>query len=563
MFKTKKINKILPFILIFLFSCLSSTTMFKSGLKYDFGLGFWGPNGHDAIWHLSLINQLKQQVPPQNPIYSGELLTNYHWGFNFLVALISNLTKINASILYFQILPIIFSLLIGYLSFKLALLITKNRITALIFVFLNYFAGSFGWIYTLIKNGQIAGESLFWSMQSASTLLNPPFALSLILLLTGLIIWYQHYNSKSIKVLLLISLIFGLSGGIKIYAGVLIGLSLLFYYLFDFLKNKKIITFNFWICLITGLSSLLILYILGVLTSKQLLEFKPLWFISSMIESVDKFYWPKLASFKYNQSNFLISIILNIVLVVVFLIGNLGFRFLGFFTLFKKTLITKLNHFDKLIIFLFFFSFTIPLLFVQKGTAWNTIQFFYYFLFFANFYLAQFLSRLWLKNKILVVILLITTSLTSYSTFKDYFGYPPPSSLPNTEIEALTFLKNQPDGFVLTYPYNKYKKDKLSTPIPLHAYETTSYVSAFSHKQSFLEDEMNLDITGFNWKERRTEEEKFFSTSNEFFARGFLGNNNIKYIYLVDDQNFTLSILDLQIDQIFDNGQVRIYQTRK
>jgi hypothetical protein len=362
---------------------------------------------------------------------------------------------------------------------------------------------------------------------------------------------------------LIISLIFGLSGAIKIYAGALIGLSLVFYYLIDFIKNKRIINFNFWICLITGLFSLFILYILGILTSKQLLEFKPLWFISSMIESIDKFYWPKLASFKYNQTNIFISLVINIFLIVIFLIGHLGLRLLGFFTLYQKAISAKLVNFDKLIIFLFIFSFSIPLFFVQKGTAWNTIQFFYYFLFFANFYLAQFLSKLWLKSKFLVFIILIITSLTSYSTLKDYFGNPPPSSLPNSEIEALNFLKNQPNGFVLTYPYNKYIKNNLSTPIPHYAYETTAYVSAFSFKQSFLEDEMNLDITGFDWQTRRSESEKFFSTDNEYFARGFLNNNNIRYIYLLDNQNFSLDISTLQIDQIFDNGQVKIYQTRK
>ncbi|MDD2482726.1 MAG: hypothetical protein PHE32_02610 [Candidatus Shapirobacteria bacterium] len=562
MSKAKKI-KIILVVLITLSAILFSLTMLRSGLKNQFGLGFWGPNGHDAIWHLSLINQLKQQVPPQNPIYSGELLSNYHWGFDFFVAFISNLTKIDTVLLYFQILPIVFALLLGFLSFKLAFLITKNNITSILFVILNYFSGSFGWIYTLLKNHQLGGESLFWSMQSVSTLLNPPFALSLILILFGLTLWCKYYSSNSIKFAILIGLIFGLLSGIKVYAGILIGLALSLHWLFNAIKSKKIFGFNFTVCLTTGLVSLLIVGLLGVLQGNSLLEFKPLWFTHSMIESIDKLYWPKLASFRFNQTNIFISIFIEIILVLIFLIGNLGTRFLAFFEIYSKILKKKLNHFDNLIIFVLIFSFLIPLLFVQKGTAWNTIQFFYYFLFFANFYFAQFLSNHWSKHKILVILLLFISSITTIGTLKDYFGNPPPSSLPNSEIEALNFLKNQDNGFVLTFPYDKYKKDKMITPIPLYAYETTAYVSAFSHKQTFLEDEMNLDITGFNWQQRRTEEEKFFSTADQFFARGFLNNNNIKYIYLVADQNFTLSTFDLQIDEIFNNGQVRIYQTRK
>lgn len=562
MLKTKKINIPLT-VLILISTFFFSLTMFRSGIKYQFGLGFWGPNGHDAIWHLSLINQLKQQVPPKNPIFSGELLSNYHWGFDFLVATISNITKINPSFLYFQIFPIIFSILIGFLSYKLAFLVTKNKNTSIFFVFLNYFAGSFGWIYTLIKQGQISGESLFWSMQSVSTLLNPPYALSIIILLIGLILWQKYHSKNSIKTAILIGLIFGVLSGIKIYSGILIGLALSLYWFLNIFKSKKIFGFNFFICLSTGLTSILILSLLGVLKGGQLLEFKPFWFVNSMIESIDKFYWPKLASFRFNQTNFAISLIIEFGLLFIFLIGNLGIRCLGFFNIFSKVIKNKIENFDRLIFFLLFFAFIIPLFFIQKGTAWNTIQFFYYFLLFINFYLAQFLSNIWSKNKFIVLVLLLTSSLTTIGTLKDYLGNPPPSSLPNKEIEALNFLKNQKDGFVLTYPYDKYVKNKLITPIPLYAYETTSYVSAFSNKQTFLEDEMNLDIIGFNWQQRRNDEEKFFKSTDKFFAGGFLSNNNIKYIYLVDNQNFSLSTFDLQIDEIFNNGQVRIYQTRR
>jgi hypothetical protein len=288
-----------------------------------------------------------------------------------------------------------------------------------------------------------------------------------------------------------------------------------------------------------------------------------------MIESVDKFYFPKIAAYRINLSQnlnlikFPFYIALEIALILIFIIGNMGFRSLGLISIRQKIKNHDFSQFEKLVLILMSTGLLIPLLFVQKGTAWNTIQFFYYFLFFANFYFAQFLSNFWSKHKILVLILLFISCLTSFSTLKDYLGNPPPSCLPNSEIEALNFLKNQKNGFVLTYPYDKYKKDKITTPIPLYAYETTAYVSAFSGHQTFLEDEMNLDITGFNWQQRRADEEKFFTTTDKFFARGFLVNNNIDYIYLVSDQNFSLSKFDLQIDEIFNNSQIKIYKVQR
>jgi hypothetical protein len=550
-------------ITILISSFLLSITMFRSGLLYNFGLGFWGPNGHDGIWHLALINQLIQNVPPQNPIFSGTILSNYHWGYDFLVSIFSKITFISPSILYFQILPLLFAIILGFLSFKFAYLVTKNYKTSFFFVLLNYFASSFGWIVTLIKSDQIGGESLFWSMQSASTLLNPPFTLSLIILLSGLLLWIKHKNTNSIFYAFITGLVFSSLCSVKVYAGALIGISLALFWLIKLISTKKFSKFNFWICVFTGITSIVILYLLGVFNNSSLLEFKPLWFVHSMIESPDKFYWPKLASFRYNQTNIFISILVELSLICIFLIGNLGLRIFGFGHFIYSLIKQKKSDINLIFLIILTFSFLIPLLFVQKGTAWNTIQFFYYFLFFINFYLASFLSSLWTKNKAITFLILFFACFGSIATLKDYFGNPPPSSLPKNEINALTFLKSQSDGYVLTYPYNKYLKNNIITPIPLYAYETTAYVSAFSRKQVFLEDEMNLDITGFNWQTRRQLVDKFFTSTDKYFARGVLVDNNIKYIYLLDTQNISLSSHDLEIDEIYHHDGVRIYQVRR
>lgn len=544
-------------------SVLLSLTMFRSGLNYDFGIGFWGPNGHDAVWHLSLINQLKINVPPANPIFSGYTLSNYHWGYDLVVALISKLIKIYPSILYFQILPIVFAIAIGLLSYKLSRLLTNNHLTSLLFVLFNYFSSSFGWIVTLIKSGQIGGESMFWSMQSASTLLNPPYALSLIILLWGLILWFRHKDSNSIVWGFVIGFILSLLCYVKVYSAILIGLSLSIYFIISFFKSKNISRFNLFVCLSMAVISIIILKSLGVLGSETLIEFKPFWFTRSMIESIDKFYWPKLASFRYNQTNFLITIILELFLVFIFLVGNLGVRIFGIYKIISKFIKKQIKTEDWLFFPILIISFSLPLFFVQKGTAWNTIQFFYYFLFIFNFYLAQYISSIYSNNKIIAILLVILASLGSFGTLKDYFGNPPPSALPTSEVLALNYLKNQPNGNVLTYPYDKYLKNSFPTPIPLYAYETTAYVSAFSEKPVFLEDEMNLDITGFDWKKRREKSLTFYDTDDKFLARGFLVNNNISYIYLVKDQGFKISEADLQVDQIYSQDDIKIFKVRR
>ena len=89
---------------------------------------------------------------------------------------LENVTFIPIHTLYFQIIPPILALGIGLFVYWFTLTWKKSKLAAFWATFFTYFGGNFGWIVTLIKDGRIGGESIFWSQQSISTLLNPPFA---------------------------------------------------------------------------------------------------------------------------------------------------------------------------------------------------------------------------------------------------------------------------------------------------------------------------------------------------------------------------------------------------
>ena len=558
------------YLLIIIGSLLLSITMFRSGLRYPFGLGFWGPNGHDAIWHISIINQIKNGLPPPSPVFSGNKLTNYHWGFDLFAYLTTKVIPFDILDIYFRILPFIFAILIGLLSYHFAFLLSHCHLTSLFFVLFNFFAGSFGWIITLIKDQQLAGESLFWSMQSASTLINPPYAMSLIFALFGLILWTNNHRRSPAQAIL-IGFVFGLITAIKIYAAIILGLSFTLYYFIQLFRHQKIFIFEFYLCLSMALTSMVIMLFLGIFSQPSSLIFQPLWFAHTMIESPDKFFLPQLASFRYNLSLQLFSwklpfyLILEIIILVIFIIGNLGFRIFGLFSIAHLLKARRVSPPISVLFIIMVVSLTIPVLFIQSGTSWNTIQFLYYFLFFANYFLAQSIVAIFAQHRLFAIILIILTITGSYSTFKDYFGYPPPASLPNYEVEALNFLRQQNPGIILTQPYDAYKKQNKLTQIPLPFYETTAYVSAFTGKTVYLEDEMNLDITGYDWRQRRFLSEKFFrQTPKELFEnRGFLLENQIKYIYFLNLSVPELNQKDLYLQKIFDNGYCQIYQVER
>ena len=539
--------------LIILGSIIWSLTMVKSGLVYDFGMGFWGPNGHDGIWHLSLINSLARGSLAL-PIMAGESIQNYHLGFDLLLAGIHAITRIPAVTLYFQIIPPLLALSIGYFSFDLVNRWTKSTASAWWATFFVYFGGSLGWLVSIFQGKGLGGESMFWSHQSVSTLINPPFALSLLLLLLGLL----HLTRQKY---LVAAIIFAILPHVKIYAGLLAFGGLLC----ASVKNRRLLS-------TLGLSLLLYLPTNFQLltTSSHLLVWQPGWFLETMMGLPDRLNWPRFysAMINYRAEGFWVKAIPAYgIAFALFWIGNMGTRltkeFLFFSWLRNFKTVSWLEVFSGSVIVA---GGLIPMFFLQRGTSWNTIQFLYYSLFFSSLLAGLAMGRLlkinylnnYLKIGICALVILFTIP-TTLDTLKHYLPARPPAMISNMELQALNFLRQLPPGTVLTPPVNV--DPYAPAPRPLYLYESTAYVSAFSVHPVYLEDQVNLDITGYDWPARRAALEDFFINPDIVSARQFLADNHIKYIYL-PEVAITRPALDaaaLGLTKLFDNSQTAIW----
>ncbi|MFZ5366020.1 MAG: hypothetical protein ACOZBZ_01885 [Patescibacteria group bacterium] len=550
-------------ILVFWGALTQSLTMVKSGLLSPFGMGFWGPNGHDGVWHIALINQLAK-FSFENPVFAGVNLTNYHFLYDLFLAFVHRLTTISVITLYFQIIPVILSISLGVLTYLVVKKWTQKELPALFSVFFVYFGGSFGWIVTLIREKALGGESLFWANQSISFLLNPSFALSIIILLLGFYFFLDYLEKPTLKLLLILSFLFGSLIQIKVYAGVIVLVGLAMTALWQRAKQNNLSILKlFGGTLAVGM----VLFLPLNWKAASLLVISPLWFPRTMLAFADRLGWVKLENARqayFATGNWFRWILAEGLALVIFFAGNLGTRVIGLVKV--KDWIKnrqKLAEFEILLVSILLTAFILPLIFVQKGNPWNTIQFFYYFLFisgiFAGIVMGQFLESL-SKIRSIICILIILTLPTTIGTLKHYLPQIPPARISYEELFALDFLKKQPEGVVLTFPYNPKLREKFSEPKPLYAYETTAYVSAFSDKPTFLEDEMNLEIMGYKWQLRREEEVRFFATDNKTWAKEFLAKHKIRYIYLVRGQNMNLGETDIGAKKIFENGEVRIYQ---
>lgn len=534
---------------------------FKNGLIFPYGMGFWGPNTHDGIWHVALINQLTKTVPPQNPVFAGEVLKNYHYFYDLLVACASYITWVPILDLLFRFFPIIFSVTLGISTYYLTKSIFKNvlnletKLGRIFALYIVYFAGSFGWIVEYIKFKHLGGESAFWANQSISFNLNPPFAVSLLMVIAIL----QLISNKSKSSILTLVILCGTLISFKSYAAILILLTFLLVGLF-----KRHLQYLLVFLVSSVIST--ILFLANFSLNKQLIIFSPFWFIHSMIDSPDRVGWTRVTLARaagleqYNWFKFLLA---ETISLIIFIIGNLGTRLFALFSLIKiKSIFDNTQY-----LFLFTLSslsLITPIFFIQAGNPWNTIQFIYYFLYTSAIIGGLVFARIIIKiPKIIAVpvslVFVLITPINSWASANGYLNYQPHALVSEGELEGLEFLKTQENGIILTYPYDKGIKAKITEPWPLSIYDSTAYVAALSEKAVYLEDEGQNQILLTDYNKRLVSSKDFFSRPNE----DFLINNKIKYIYLPKITNVRLSEKSLPIINTIENDEVIIYRVKE
>ena len=547
------------FVIVFLGSSFWSLTMVRSGLCFDkscvSGIGFWGANGHDGIWHLALIRSLASGSL-ENPVFAGEMIKNYHLGYDFILSLFYRFFGIEPSLLYFQIFPPILAILIGFLTFKLVFLLTKSKSAVFWSLFFVYFGGGFGWMVNLIREGRLGGDSMFWAQSSVTTLVNPPFAMSLVFLLLGLLFFDKYLKKGDLRLAFLTILFWGFLSQVKVYASILIILSL-----FPFLLVRRIIRRVIFILVLIVFLNIFVLVPFNEVSS-SIVEFKPFWFLETLMAFPDRLGWTKFyqaMTTYYLSGSYFKAFLFYFLAFLIFFFGNLGTRFL-----FLTRLIRRFNFLDLFLFLIAFWGLLLPMFFVQKGTPWNTIQFFYYSLFFFGVFAGIEFSLIFSRGKgfLKVIIVLFFTLPTTFTTMGHYLSHIPQSRIPQEELEALRFLSSLPSGRVLSLQIPGVAYDKYDFPIPLYDYDSTSYVSAFSGQKVYLEDLVNLGITGYHYQDRLERVKAFIKFPDSKDSREFLKIAGIDYVYIVRRQSFSEEKIKY-LSKVFENERVLILKVNR
>ncbi len=462
--------------------------VFPSGSFYCFkdacGINFWGVNGHDAIWHLAIANVSFNKFPFVAPTFSGENLYGYNYLLDFFIFL---LTKIGISSIttYFKIFPVVWFIIFTLLLVILARKVKDDKLFVALFLFFNYFAGSFSYFLTLYHHGTINGSSTLLPQPIMHMMSNLSYAFSLLFLLWILILLKEKNTLKNIF-FIGIALFFIL--GLKFY-GIISLCTVGVYLLFDLLKKFKR-TFIYFIIL-GFFSSVAVIFFYNPFQSVKtgaVFGFAPFALVHPITESPDQFYLQHLTDARY----FLIQhgigprlIAIESLNLLIFLFFYLGTRFFGLIYLLIMFVKGKLDRFDISIFVTIIFATLLTLLLVQKAQWWNTIQFFLYVIFLSTIYLTKLVYAL-LKNKkiisyILVSFIILLSIPTSYDLIRLFMVTPGATYVSKEEMKALDFLSRQPEGAVLTPLYNEKWKD-FTKSNDIYTYADTAYVSAFFWK---------------------------------------------------------------------------------
>lgn len=545
-----------------------------SGLKFPGGIMFWSAHGHDGIWHVALIEQMiKESFPFSNPEYANHSIQNYHFFIDLLISEISRLLHFSVFDLYFRLMPALLALLTGVSSYIFVKRWSGSNLAGLWSMVFIFFLGNFGYIVTLLKNRSLNGESVFWIPQLFSVQGNPPQAAAVVILtsLTYCILAFLRDREK--RYFLPIIIFASAIVEFKVYAGVVVLGALLLIGVYELLLKR-----NFW-SLGLFLATLVPAALISLPNSSKIgdyLIFEPWWFIRTMVVAPDKLDWMNLELSRQtylSEGNIKRVIQLEMTAFAIFFLGNLGMRIIGLIQGLKMLFLKKIfrDSFDLYFLTMILISLFLPMIFLQKGVAYNIIQISQYSLLLLGFLSARTLGEVFerIRKKWVLMLLSFTVLVmgipTQLGLLWGFYSNPPNAIISSEQIIGLNFLKNHSldSDIILTYPHNKYRKDKyIGLPLPINVWSDTGYVPAISSRKTLISDKEQLLIMGYEIDSLFDEREKAFQSQDPRIMNDFLRKYKISYIYLEKEEGFASDSIKLNINLIYNNNDIKIYQVK-
>lgn len=444
----------------------------------------------DDLAHLAYINELRFAFPPQHPGFAGIPLQGYHFFYDFLIATISNASFLSPYSLYFHFMPLFVALGWAFGTYSLIFSWTGKISAALWGVFFVLFGSSFDYILIFVKNSIFFPGTNFGIDQPVGALFNAPYAFSVVIILATLLLMQNYLKKRNNILLILISVFVGITPMFKIYAGIISIAGFCVFVVFELIRKNWSVLYS---CILAGGVILATFYVfVGVGAG---LFYFPLWPIERIMNQIfpNYDYKEKIDTYsRYRVIHGLIST--HLTTLSIFLIGNLGTRFIG---ILLSPLIVLRNKkmpsvFSCILLSMMLVSVIVPLFFAQTIKPFEMIQMAWYYPFFGALFAALGFSFFFslkfsksVKTFILIVIIIATIPVESIIIYKKI------ASLLTVERtlfpdNSMRWLRNNGSysDTVLYLPLNKSYTNKEA--LTNWFYRSSPYIAAFGNKRMYL-----------------------------------------------------------------------------
>ena len=518
------------------------------------GIYFWGAHNHDAIWHLAVASFSFSSFPFQMPIFSGAELSGYNMLLD-IVLYIFSLFGIPPIISYFKLLPLVWFILFAGVAVVFARKIKDSALFVGAFLFFLFFGGSFAYFLTLFHNGTIWGSGDLLAIQGAHMTINLQFSFSIPILFGILFLLSKKLNSTTDSIVL--GVLVALNFGLKFYGGVLSLFFAVIYLAQWYFRKKNIyqVLIQSIIVVLPATFSILFFYNpFSALSSGSVFILSPFAIVHSIIEDPSLFYLKDQVLARYSLQSVGWSprlFLIEFTTMFLFILLNLGTRFVGLIYFILQLVRKKISRLEWYIIGGIIFSTVLAVAFIQKGVWWNTVQFFYYAIVLSNIFAAKAVYEILKRKNLFLTIVGITILIFTLPTSIDLlriFTSRHALYIEKGELQALSFLKDQEQGIV----FHSFDKN-LNSNYSFYSYEDTSYIPAFTGKQSYLANFVQLKLTGIDYENR-------LNRINKLDCSIF---NEVDYVYYVNAMKKELitkcknSSL-ISFVEIFENNKVSI-----
>ncbi len=489
-----------------------------------------GSNYRDGVWFLAVAKTAFKTLPFQMPIYSGELLTGYHYLPNLLAYLLSGV-GISIYFSFYKLFPVVYFLLLIGLAIELSRTIKDKPIFVALFMFFVLFGIQLAGVTSLYHKGYIDNSALINTFQATRLLESIHFAFSFLILLYILIAIYK--NKLTVKKSFLIGFLVFLTFGTKFYTAIVIMLILVLNEIFLLFNKKETKLSLARLAIFLGSSFLAVIVFynpFGASQSGSIFIFSPFATVHHLIETRDLFYMSDLVNARYflyehGFSPRLFAIeLLSTALFVIFYFGT---RVIGFLYILKQIIVRKITRFEIVLSISILLAITASVLFIQKGDWYNPMQFAVVAAFLMNIFAAKFFFEIYERSRLFFWVLFIPVFLLTFPANlinANYLTNKARFVIATDEIEVLKHLEKLPDGPVLA---------------PIFGNDM-AYVSAFSGKTTYINFVNVLENTGIDFKKRQYESEHLDEINVESLP--------IKYVYL-SSENEKFEILFTKFTQ--------------